>query len=124
MLSNLLIRNFAIIKNTSLNFDLGFNVLIGETGAGKSMILDALNFVLGAKANKDNIRHGENQMLVKATFENYNSQTKKVLDDFFINQDDGVLVITRTFSNDGTSECFICFFFFGIVNACIDGKMN
>ena len=52
MLSNLTIKNFAIIKNSNLNFDLGFNVLIGETGAGKSIILDALNFVLGAKASK------------------------------------------------------------------------
>ena len=107
MLSNLVIKNFAIIKNTSLNFNSGFNVLIGETGAGKSIILDALNFVLGAKANKENIRSGEQQIVVKATFENLNEQTKKLLNNFLIEIDEDILIVSRTFSIDGKSICNI-----------------
>lgn len=104
MLSQLSIKNFAIIKNQSLNFTSGFNVLIGETGAGKSIIIDALNFALGEKANKDNIRKNETQMSVKATFENYNNLTKQILDNFDIPQDD-VLIISRTFTLEGKSSC-------------------
>ena len=108
MLSNIIIKNFAIIKNTSLNFSSGFNVLIGETGAGKSIIIDALNFVLGAKANKENIRSGEQQMVVKATFENLSLETKKVLNSFLIClEDDDALIVSRSFSLDGKSTCNI-----------------
>ena len=108
MLSNLIIKNFAIIKNTSLDFSSGFNVLIGETGAGKSIIIDALNFVLGAKANKENIRSGEQQMIVKATFENLSPETKSALDNFLISfEEDDVLIISRSFSIDGKSICNI-----------------
>ncbi|MBQ3494851.1 MAG: AAA family ATPase, partial [Clostridia bacterium] len=107
MLSNLTIKNFAIIKETSLNFDLGFNVFMGATGAGKSIIIDALNFVLGDKASKDNIRHNQNTLLVKAVFENVNNTTKSLLDDFCIAQDDDLLILTRTFSIDGKSSCLI-----------------
>ena len=106
MLSQLSIKNFAIIKNQSLNFSSGFNVLIGETGAGKSIIIDALNFALGEKANKDNIRKNEIQMSVKATFENYNNATKQLLDNFDIPQDD-LLIISRTFTVEGKSSCKI-----------------
>ena len=59
MLQTLSIKNVALISNLSIDFDKGFNVLLGETGAGKSIIFDALNFVLGGKADKNLIRYGE-----------------------------------------------------------------
>ncbi len=106
MLQSLTIKNFAIIENTSLNFDLGFNVLIGETGAGKSIIFDALRFVLGEKANKDNIRSGCTQLSVKAVFSNLSKNVLDKLSDFQIDCDD-VLIVSRTYNTDGKSSCLI-----------------
>ncbi|MBQ9786209.1 MAG: AAA family ATPase, partial [Clostridia bacterium] len=80
MLQMLKIKNFALIADQTIEFSSGFNVLIGETGAGKSLILDALSFVLGDKANKLNIRHGENKMSVQAVFDS-NSTIASFLQD-------------------------------------------
>ena len=68
MICELHIQNFALIKNQTICFGENFNVLMGETGAGKSLILKALDFVLGAKADKQNIRIGELSTTVEATF--------------------------------------------------------
>ena len=68
MLQSLSIKNVAVISNINIEFGKGFNVLLGETGAGKSIIFDALNFVLGAKADKTLIRSGEKEMRVDAVF--------------------------------------------------------
>lgn len=68
MLANLSIKNVALIERADISFHEGLNVLSGETGAGKSVILDALNFVLGAKADRTMIRHGETECMVKAEF--------------------------------------------------------
>lgn len=106
MLQTLSIKNFAIIESTSLSFNLGFNVLIGETGAGKSIILDALNFVLGAKPNKDDIRNGETEMSVKAVFGDIKKQVIEKLNEFQIDYDD-LLIISRSFNSDGKSSCSI-----------------
>ena len=68
MLSRLYIKNIALIKEADIEFDGGLNVLSGETGSGKSIILDSINFVLGSKADKTMIRHGESEAFVKAEF--------------------------------------------------------
>lgn len=107
MLQKLSIKNFAIIENSSLEFSQGFNVLIGETGAGKSIILDALKFVLGNKAQKEDIRYGETELAVKATFINLQDETISLLKDFSIDYDDDVLIITRVYNVDGKSSCRI-----------------
>lgn len=106
MLETLNIKNFAIIENTSLSFNLGFNVLIGQTGAGKSIVINALKFVLGDKPNKDNIRTGENEMYVKAVFSNLSQKVNKCLNSFDIACDD-VLIISRSFNIEGKSSCKI-----------------
>ena len=106
MLQKLTIKNFAIIENSSLEFNRGFNVLIGETGAGKSIILDALKFVLGAKAQKEDIRNGEEELFVKATFTDLQESTIKTLSAFDIECDD-VLIISRSYNIDGKSSCKI-----------------
>ena len=106
MLQKLTIKNFAIIENSSLEFNRGFNVLIGETGAGKSIILDALKFVLGAKAQKEDIRNGEEELFVKATFTDLQESTIKTLSAFDIECDD-VLIISRSYNMDGKSSCKI-----------------
>ena len=68
MLSKLTIKNVALIEQAEIEFGEGLNVLSGETGAGKSVILDSVNFVLGAKADRSMIRHGEAECMVKAEF--------------------------------------------------------
>ena len=68
MLQKLTINNVALIDCAEINFKDGLNVLSGETGAGKSVIIESLNFVLGAKADKSLIRSGESECFVKAEF--------------------------------------------------------
>ncbi len=68
MLSRLYVKNVALISEADILFDGGLNVLSGETGSGKSVILDSVNFVLGCKADRTMIRYGEHEAFVKAEF--------------------------------------------------------
>ena len=68
MLNRLTIKNVALIDSAEIEFGEGLNVLSGETGAGKSVLLDSINFALGAKADKSMIRHGESVCFVSACF--------------------------------------------------------
>lgn len=103
MLQKLSIKNIALIDSAEINFTEGLNVLSGETGAGKSVIIESLNFVLGAKADKTLIRSGEEECLVCAEFlvEN-NYAIKSLCSDFEIEYDD-LLIIKRKFIIDGKS---------------------
>jgi len=103
MLQKLSIKNIALIDSAEINFTEGLNVLSGETGAGKSVIIESLNFVLGAKADKTLIRSGEEECLVCAEFlvEN-NYAIKSLCSDFEIEYDD-LLIIKRKFTIDGKS---------------------
>lgn len=102
MLSSLFISNLALIKNCEINFDKGFNVILGQSGAGKSILIDAISFVLGAKADKTLLRTGENLMKVEAIFDSVSEKTKAKLNELGIDFDDQ-LVISRTLSADGKS---------------------
>lgn len=75
MLKSLLIKNFILIKQANLDFTKGFNVLCGETGAGKSIIIKALDIVLGAKTDKNIILDKNNPCIIEAVFENNNKET-------------------------------------------------
>ena len=103
MLNRLLIKNVALIEEEEVEFLNGLNVLSGETGSGKSVILDALNFVLGAKADKTLIRRGQDFCQVSATFTINNNQ--KVID--ILTQEDiefdDEIIITRKFTILGNS---------------------
>ena len=79
MINSLTIKNFALIKDIDLNFEKGFNVLVGETGAGKSIILSAIQFALGAKIDKSIIRTGENFTKVNVCFSNLTPSTREFL---------------------------------------------
>lgn len=94
MLLQLNIMNFALIEKLSIDFSKGFNVLSGETGAGKSILIDAINFVLGGKFNKNLIRVGEDKTVVEAVFSIENPKTSEVLKELEIN-DEGIVVLTR-----------------------------
>ena len=103
MLNKLIIKNIALIDNAEIEFSTGLNVLSGETGAGKSVIIDSLNFVLGAKADKTLIRSGETECFVKAEF--YVAENNAVRDLYsrFDIEEDDYLIISRKFSIDGKS---------------------
>lgn len=108
MLEHLHIRNVALIKESEISFGDGLNILTGETGAGKSMIIDSLQFALGGRAGKDFLRHGEKQAAVEALF-SVQSQalTEKLAENGIVPEEDGMLLITRTLSEAGKSVCRI-----------------
>lgn len=99
MLLQLNIKNFALIENLSICFDKGFNVLSGETGAGKSILIDAINYVLGGKFNKGLIRTGENKTFVEAIFSIENQNTEEKLKEAEIEFEDLVIISRETFQS-------------------------
>jgi DNA repair protein RecN (Recombination protein N) len=103
MLEKLILNNVALITNLEIDFTSGFNILTGETGSGKSIIIDGLNFVLGERADKTLIRNGTDCMKVQAVFSNISNVIKEKFND--IDFSDDVLIISRTINLSGKSEC-------------------
>ena len=101
MLERLVIKNIALIDSADIVFGAGLNILSGETGSGKSVILDSLNFVLGSKADKNMIRYGETEAYVRGEFTVApQSAAVKALEELDI-ESDGEIIITRKYSADG-----------------------
>lgn len=100
MLQKLLIQNVALIERAELEFSPGVNVLSGETGAGKSVILDAIDFVLGAKADRSLIRSGESFCAVRAEFSCPNPRVAALLEELDVEPDE-TLILSRRLSADG-----------------------
>ena len=104
MLSKLAIKNVALIERADIQFGEGLNVLSGETGAGKSVILDSVNFVLGAKADRSMIRYGESECMVKAEFLlPESSKAIATLREMDIDTD-GEIIISRKLTEAGKSS--------------------
>ena len=95
MLLNLHVKNLAIIDEVDIDFTGGFNVLTGETGAGKSIILGSINLALGAKFSKDIIREGASFALVELVFSYSDNYVSEYLKDNDIECEDGQVIITR-----------------------------
>ena len=106
MLINLNISNIVLIEKLNLEFGGGLNILTGETGAGKSILLDALSLALGARSDTGLIRHGCEMASVSASFDVVPESVKSTLDEFDIDYNDG-LILRRTLSNDGKSRAWI-----------------
>ncbi len=107
MLKLLHIKNIALISDVNVEFEDGLNILSGETGAGKSIIIDSLNFVLGERADKSLIRFGEDKAVVEAVFENYLTENVKVyLENQGIDAEE-VLILRRQMTSQGKNECRI-----------------
>ena len=103
MLKSLKIKNVALIKEAEIEFDAGLNVLSGETGAGKSVVLDSLNFALGQKADKTMITYGQHDCAVTCVFDISNVLSGlDVLDEIGVDYDDEIIV-KRTLNIDGKS---------------------
>lgn len=104
MLERLVINNIALIQSTDIEFGPKLNILSGETGSGKSVILDSLNFVLGSKADKNMIRHGQDHASVRAEFSvPSDCAAVNALAELDI-ETDGQIIITRKYSSDGKSS--------------------
>src|SRR5262244_3072848 len=97
MLRFLRVRNFALIDQLELHFKKGFNLLSGETGAGKSMIVDALGLIAGAKAAPEMVRTGESRAVVEAVFE---AELNDELDRLGLDAEGDEIIIRREISPD------------------------
>lgn len=108
MLKTLSIENIAVIEKADIEFSKGFNVLTGETGAGKSIVVDSINAILGERTSKELVRAGSENAFVTAYFEDINSEVKQKLNEFDLPcEDDGTLMLSRKISAQGKSTCRI-----------------
>ncbi len=106
MLSNLKIENVAVIEKAEIDFEKGLNIMTGETGAGKSIVIDAINAVLGERTSKDIVRTGTSAAKVSAYFENISDAARRVISELELDAEaDGSLLINRTITADGRSTC-------------------
>jgi DNA repair protein RecN (Recombination protein N) len=107
MLSELYIVNLAVIQEANIPFSGQFNVFTGETGAGKSILINGINAVLGQRTSKDIVRSGCDKAVVTAMFRQLFPATKKKLDEYGIDYSDDELTITREIFADGGSTARI-----------------
>jgi DNA repair protein RecN (Recombination protein N) len=108
MLSQLYIENIAVIEKASIDFKSGLNVLTGETGAGKSIVIDSINAILGERTSRELVRTGSRSAFVSAVFHNLNSKAKSKLSDFgYAPEEDGSVMIQREINSDGKTVCRI-----------------
>ena len=109
MLEELTIRNYALIDSISLSFRSGFNVLTGETGAGKSIIVGSLSFLMGGKTEPDVIRSGSDEASVCAvvSINKDNTEAMEWLRSRDINCDEDTIIVRRTIKTSGRSSAFI-----------------
>ncbi len=107
MLTNLYIENIAVIEKSNIDFTSGFNVLTGETGAGKSIVIDAINAVLGKRSSRGIIRTGADAAFVSATFEALSELTLKKLRAMGYEAPDGTLILSRELNASGKNTCRI-----------------
>ncbi len=108
MLLSLHIENIAVIKSVDFNFTEGFMVLTGETGAGKSIVIDSIGLLLGGKGERELIRHGESYAMVSGLFGELSSYTAEKLSELGISAgEDGTILVQRTLSADGKNKIML-----------------
>ncbi len=108
MLTKLAIRNIALIESVEIDFGRGLNVLTGETGAGKSIIIDSMNLALGARSDKEIIKAGCNDARVEMAFDiSGNDAVAEALNEMELDSGDGSLIISRQITTAGRNTCRI-----------------
>lgn len=105
MLQLLHIENIAIIERADISFERGFNALTGETGAGKSIVIDALGAVLGQRTSRDLIRTGANKAFVSAAFDGVDAALGVLGENGVVPEEDGTLLLQRELYADGKNVC-------------------
>lgn len=106
MLQSLNIKNIAVIEKLKVDFHSGVTAFTGETGAGKSIIIDSINMILGARTSRELVRYGTDKAMVQAVFDG-SPELNRLLEDNDIDADDGDIIITRTLTKDGKSSARI-----------------
>ncbi len=104
MIQGLHIENIAVVKNLDIDFSSGFSVLTGETGAGKSIIIDSLNLLLGVRADRELIRRGETSAVVSAVFCDVGEEVESLLSELGFACEDGEVSLMRKIDADGKSS--------------------
>ena len=108
MLKSLYIENIAVIEKTNIDFTEGLNVLTGETGAGKSIVIDSINAILGNRTSRDLIRNGAENAFVSADFCDLSERSKSAIEEYgFSPEEDGSVQIQRELSLSGKGRCRI-----------------
>ncbi|WP_307190235.1 AAA family ATPase [Geomicrobium sp. JCM 19039] len=108
MLEELSIRNFAIIDRLTLSFSSGLTVLTGETGAGKSIIIDALGLLAGGRSSVDFVRHGTKKAEIEGLFRIHSEhEVVNVLEEAGIDIEDDMIILKREINEKGKSVCRI-----------------
>ena len=106
MLQSLHIENVAVIEKTDITFGKGLTVLTGETGAGKSIVIDAINALLGERITRDVVRHGADRAYIAGVFDELPATVLAVLEELELSpEEDGTLFIQRTITADGKGSC-------------------
>ena len=103
MLSELYIENLAVIEKATIDFSNKLNVFTGETGAGKSILINGINAILGQRVTKDIVRTGTDKAVISALFTDIGDNVLQVLDELGISAEDGQLFLTREIRSDGGS---------------------
>ena len=106
MLIDLFVKDFALIDALRINFTEHFNVLSGETGAGKSIIIDAVSLLLGARASSADIRKGADRAIVEGCF-SANAEVRSIIEELGIDSEEEVLILRREISGNGKNICRI-----------------
>lgn len=107
MLSSLHVKNIALIESLDMEFSTGLNILSGETGAGKSILIGSIGLALGLRADKQLIRTGQEKAEVTAIIEDIDQATKQKLEQFGIELDEDILILSRQLQINGKSVCRI-----------------
>ena len=107
MLSQLYIKNIAVISEATIDFSQGLNVFTGETGAGKTILISAINAVLGERASREMIRAGEEKAVISALFTDISPSARKALEEAGYSCEEDSVLIHRELSVDGRSLCKI-----------------
>ncbi len=103
MLQSLSVKDFAIIDNINIDFGSGFNAITGETGAGKSLLIDAIGLLLGEKASPSMVRTGSIKAVIEGVFTSINAYTKEILENYELLEDDDLLIIRKEIYSNGKS---------------------
>ncbi|MHB1459011.1 MAG: AAA family ATPase, partial [Armatimonadota bacterium] len=108
MIHHLYIKDFAVIDKLDISFGSGMNLLTGETGSGKSIIVDAIGIALGERADSDSVRGGCEKALVEVVLDaSDSSESMRIMEDAGFMPDDGQIIISREINKTGKSQCRI-----------------
>lgn len=108
MIKKLEIKNFAIIDSQIIDFTNGFNIILGETGAGKSLLIDAMLLLAGSRASADLVQKDQKKAIIEGTFEiDLSNEVFRLIDELNLDSLDSVLIIRREISHKGINRCFI-----------------